>query len=168
MKSAIIDGFRRWKDFSGRSTRAEFWWFQLFVLVWPFFAAITSLLGLLVGFRGLALITTSLLYPILILLIAPPYIAVAIRRMHDVGKSGWFNLIPIYSIYLHLQPAKELGKIPGWIFAERTALVFVCLTIIPVLTDGIGQIGGFVFWGLIYFGIRMRNKKSQQTNNKSL
>ncbi len=29
-----------------------------------------------------------------------PGIAVAIRRMHDVGKSGWYCLIPIYSLIL--------------------------------------------------------------------
>tara|TARA_B110000459_G_scaffold179685_1_gene205868 strand:- start:986 stop:1153 length:168 start_codon:yes stop_codon:yes gene_type:complete len=29
-----------------------------------------------------------------------PGIAVAVRRMHDVGKSGWFILIPIYNIIL--------------------------------------------------------------------
>jgi uncharacterized membrane protein YhaH (DUF805 family) len=29
-----------------------------------------------------------------------PYIAVSVRRMHDVGKSGWFVLIPIYAVIL--------------------------------------------------------------------
>jgi uncharacterized membrane protein YhaH (DUF805 family) len=29
-----------------------------------------------------------------------PSIAVAVRRMHDVGKSGWFVLIPIYGLIL--------------------------------------------------------------------
>ncbi len=29
-----------------------------------------------------------------------PSIAVAVRRMHDVGKSGWFILIPIYNLIL--------------------------------------------------------------------
>jgi uncharacterized membrane protein YhaH (DUF805 family) len=29
-----------------------------------------------------------------------PSIAVAVRRMHDVGKSGWFVLIPIYNLVL--------------------------------------------------------------------
>lgn len=31
-----------------------------------------------------------------------PYIAVTVRRMHDVGKSGWFMLIPIYNLILTL------------------------------------------------------------------
>ena len=33
-------------------------------------------------------------------------IAVAVRRMHDVGKSGWFILIPIYNLVLVLSPSK--------------------------------------------------------------
>ena len=34
-----------------------------------------------------------------------PYIAVAARRMHDVGKSGWFMLIPFYDLILALTPS---------------------------------------------------------------
>jgi uncharacterized membrane protein YhaH (DUF805 family) len=29
-----------------------------------------------------------------------PFITLAIRRMHDVGKNGWFLLIPFYNLYL--------------------------------------------------------------------
>ena len=35
-----------------------------------------------------------------------PTIAVAVRRMHDVGKSGWFILVPIYNLVLVLSPSK--------------------------------------------------------------
>jgi len=35
-----------------------------------------------------------------------PSIAVAVRRMHDVGKSGWFVLIPIYNLILALTPGQ--------------------------------------------------------------
>jgi len=35
-----------------------------------------------------------------------PSIAVAIRRMHDVGKSGWFILVPIYNLILLVTPSK--------------------------------------------------------------
>ena len=165
MKSAIIDGFKRWKDYSGRSSRAQFWWFQLLVVIWPFVTLVLSVLGIFVGSGRIAQIASALLIPILMLVIAPPFIAVSVRRMHDVGKSGWFNLIPFYSFYLHLQPAKEFGRIPGWIFAERTALVFVGLTVIPVLTDGISEITGILFWGAIYLGIRFRNAKKRDTKN---
>lgn len=166
MKRAILDGFKRWKDYSGRSTRSEFWWFQLLVVIWPIIAVLLSAVGIFVGSGRVAQLASALLIPVLMLVIAPPYIAVSVRRMHDVGKSGWFNLVPIYSLYLHLQPAKELGRIPGWIFAEKTALVFVGLTLIPVLTDGFSEIAGTFFWSAIYIGIRFRNSKSLGTRDE--
>ncbi len=166
MKSAIIDGFKRWKDYSGRSSRAQFWWFQLLVVIWPFIAVVFSALGIFIGSGRVIQLASALMIPILMLVIAPPFIAVSVRRMHDVGKSGWFNLVPIYSLYLHLQPAKELGRIPGWIFAEKTALVFVGLTLIPVLTDGFSEIAGTFFWSAIYIGIRFRNSKSLGTRDE--
>jgi uncharacterized membrane protein YhaH (DUF805 family) len=165
VKSAIIDGFKRWKDYSGRSSRAQFWWFQLLVVIWPFIAAVFSVLGIFVGSGRVAQLASALMIPIFMLVIAPPFIAVSVRRMHDVGKSGWFNLVPVYSLYLHLQPAKELGRIPGWIFAEKTALVFVGLTLIPVLTDGVSEIAGVFIWSAIYLGIRFRNAKKRDTKN---
>jgi uncharacterized membrane protein YhaH (DUF805 family) len=42
----------------------------------------------------------------LILMIIPS-IAVGVRRMHDVGKSGWFLLVPIYNIILTFQEGER-------------------------------------------------------------
>jgi uncharacterized membrane protein YhaH (DUF805 family) len=44
---------------------------------------------------------------ILGILISIPLITLHIRRMHDVGKSGWYSLIPIYSLILTLTPSLE-------------------------------------------------------------
>ena len=139
MKESILDGFRRWKDYSGRSTRKQFWWFILLFQLAP-------LLGSALG------VLSALLF-------VPAVIPLVVRRMHDVGKSGWFALVPIYNLYLYFQPSKEQGRIPGWIFAERTALVFVGLTVIPVFTDGVSALTGVFFWSAIYIGIKLRNAK---------
>ena len=167
MKSAVIDGFKRWKDFSGRSTRAEFWWFYALVLLSPIISIVVSLTSSLAlwSIDQPKLGQLSVFFSFAYLLLIPPMIAVSVRRMHDVGKSGWFNLVPIYSLYLHLQPLKEMGRIPGWIFAERTALVFVGLTVIPVLTDGVSEIAGVFIWSAIYLGIRFRNAKKRDTKS---
>ena len=157
MKSAILDGFRRWKDFSGRSTRSQFWSFQLVVLIWHLISTAATLLAFFASFGKIPGVIVGLIAPLSLLMIAPPLIALSVRRMHDVGKSGWFNLVPIYSFYLHLQPSKEFGRIPGWIFAERTALVFVGLTIISVITDGVSALAGVFFWSAIYVVLRLRN-----------
>ena len=162
MKESILDGFRRWKDYSGRSTRKQFWWFIFSFYLAPLlggaFAILFSVFFRLVGLPTLAGLI-SLIFFIPYLIFAPAVIALVVRRMHDVGKSGWFALVPIYNLYLYLQPSKELGRIPGWIFAERTAMVFVGLTLIPVFTDGMSALTGVFFWSAIYIGIRVRNVK---------
>ncbi len=83
---------KQYVDFKGRARRTEYWMFILINLIisWSiqgisFFAELPGLL-MLGTFYSLA--------------VALPNIAVSIRRMHDVGKSGWFILIPIYNIIL--------------------------------------------------------------------
>lgn len=39
-----------------------------------------------------------------------PSLAVGVRRMHDVGKSGWYLLIPIYNFILTLTKSVETGN----------------------------------------------------------
>jgi uncharacterized membrane protein YhaH (DUF805 family) len=74
----------KYADFSGRARRSEYWWFFLAVLVVE---------------QVFRFISTPLYYLVVLAFIVPG-IAVGIRRMHDVGKSGWFILIPIYDIVL--------------------------------------------------------------------
>lgn len=73
--------------FSGRARRKEYWYFVLFNVI------ISILINILFGQRS----TAEMLYSLAILI---PSIAVGVRRMHDVGKSGWFLLIPIYNLVL--------------------------------------------------------------------
>lgn len=74
---------RNWNNFEGRSSRREFWMFVLFNVIFAFIARfLDRMCGTLYLFAGL--------YNLFILL---PSIAVSIRRMHDIGKSGWWLLI---------------------------------------------------------------------------
>lgn len=68
---------RRAFDFNTRSSRAEFWWFTLFEI----------LIALAI------LMIMPFLSPIYSLLLMIPAIAVSIRRLHDIGKSGWWLLL---------------------------------------------------------------------------
>ena len=88
-----MTALRKWNDFNGRARRKEFWMFFLFFIILIYGMAF---LGALIGSIGPIL--SVVLYFVLII----PYIAVLIRRMHDVGKSGWFMLIPIYNLILAL------------------------------------------------------------------
>ena len=80
---------QNYATFSGRARRSEYWYFVLFNLI---FSIVLAILGAVIGFPLL-----STFYSLAVLL---PSIAVAVRRMHDVGKSGWFVLIPIYNLIL--------------------------------------------------------------------
>ena len=56
---------------------------------------ISFVVGFICGFIGVPELAN--LYSLAVLV---PSIAVGVRRMHDVGKSGWFLLIPIYNLIL--------------------------------------------------------------------
>lgn len=78
---AISRCFKNYATFSGRATRAEFWWWQLFSFLVGCVLGWIPILGWLVT---LALFLSGL--------------AVAVRRLHDIGKAGgfWFiYLIPL-------------------------------------------------------------------------
>lgn len=91
----ITTVFKKFTDFNGRASRAEFWTFFLFNIILSY--AITLGLGAILG-----QVIASILNLIVSLVLLLPGIAVAIRRMHDVNKSGWYMLIPIYSLILAL------------------------------------------------------------------
>ena len=168
MKSAVIDGLKRWKDFSGRSNRSQFWWFYLFFLVTPLISILISLVftQIFVMLNLSILSFVSIIFSFLYLLFVPAMLAVQIRRMHDVGKSGWFMLVPLYNYYLYVQPSFEKGRIPKWIFAERTSLAFVGILIISVIvglfTGDTDSLSGLVLWSIIYLLIRRKNKSSKK------
>ena len=69
--------FTRYTDFNGRSRRSEYWWSSLSIAIIG--AIVTAILGDLSFIWSLAVLV--------------PGIAVSVRRLHDIGKSGWWYLI---------------------------------------------------------------------------
>lgn len=86
---------KKYADFNGRARRKEYWMFVLFSILIgiPIGLVDEMLFDVSSGGTGILGLITSLGLFI-------PSIAVAVRRMHDVGKSGWFCLLPIYNIIL--------------------------------------------------------------------
>jgi len=80
---------KKYTDFDGRARRSEYWYFTLFS------ALISITLALINVAMGAKYIDT--IYSLAVLV---PSIAVGVRRMHDVNKSGWYILIPIYNLIL--------------------------------------------------------------------
>lgn len=84
--TAIKTCFLKFDDFSGRSTRFEYWWFVVFI---------TLLLAI-------ATVIHPKAYQILSIVIFVPLIAVGTRRLRDSGQSPWlqlFGLIP-FGVFL--------------------------------------------------------------------
>ncbi|MFA5230712.1 MAG: DUF805 domain-containing protein [Candidatus Paceibacterota bacterium] len=84
-----LKALRRYSEFNGRSSRKEYWVFNIInsVIIYIIF----NVLGLNLS-KALSYL---FIYDIIIFI---PSIAILIRRMHDVGKSGWYSLIPIYNL----------------------------------------------------------------------
>jgi uncharacterized membrane protein YhaH (DUF805 family) len=82
---AVRTCLAKYVTFSGRATRAEYWWFTLFVTIAVLVAAFFD--GAI--FAGQDAPITVVVYLAVLL----PVLAVSVRRLHDVGRSGWWLLI---------------------------------------------------------------------------
>jgi uncharacterized membrane protein YhaH (DUF805 family) len=83
---AISSGFNNYVNFTGRAARSEFWY-------WALFAALASLAGELID---LALFTSSTFTPVQTLVnlaLFLPGLAVSVRRLHDLDRTGWWLLL---------------------------------------------------------------------------
>ena len=94
--SAVL--IKKYATFNGRAGLSEYWWFILFLTLGNLvFSGLDSYLGTTAGFmyQGNIEIKTSLFNGIFSLLTFIPSIAVAARRLHDVNKSGWWQLLMV-------------------------------------------------------------------------
>ena len=85
--------------FSGRARRSEYWYFILFNVI---FAIVAMIIDRLIGddftvntSAGIIAEPFGYLYALFVFV---PGLAVSVRRLHDVGKSGWFFLIALIPI----------------------------------------------------------------------
>ena len=85
-----IDGLtKKYACFSGRARRQEYWLFLLFNIIAAFVVGFIG--GILAGATGVvAFAFLGMIYNLAVLI---PGFAVFVRRMHDIGKSGWWWLI---------------------------------------------------------------------------
>jgi uncharacterized membrane protein YhaH (DUF805 family) len=91
---AVSTCLKKYADFSGRAPRSELWWFFLFQI----------LVLIVAGFLG------EIVYGVVALGLLLPSLAVGARRLHDIGKSGWWQLLILTGIgylvliYFWVQP----------------------------------------------------------------
>ena len=99
-QEAIKVCLNKYADFTGRASRAEFWWFFLFCVI-------VSLFGYVPYIKYLAMLAN--------LALLVPTLAVSWRRMHDIGKGGgwWFiNFVPLIGFIWFIILAVKPGE-PG-------------------------------------------------------
>ena len=85
---AVSTCFRKYVGFQGRARRAEYWYFTLFQIIISVIASILD--SAVVGASAMEPQPISGIIGLVTLL---PSLAVSIRRLHDIGKSGWWLLI---------------------------------------------------------------------------
>ena len=134
---AIKSVFSKYATFSGRARRSEFWYFFL--------------LNALVGIVLSLIPFLSFLSFIWSLGVFIPFLAVTVRRFHDIGKSGWYYLVPVipalayvgYIFYFVFMTIRDMGDT----FTEKDALYQHILSNTPALvTMGILGLLAFVTW----------------------
>ena len=92
--------YKKFFDFSGRASKSEYWWFQLY-------NAIIYVLTFV--FQG----DLTLLFSIVVIANIIPNYAAAVRRIHDSDKSGWMVLIaviPLIGLYIFVLLLQDGSK----------------------------------------------------------
>jgi uncharacterized membrane protein YhaH (DUF805 family) len=88
---AIAAGFSNYFNFKDRSTRSAYWYFVLFLIIG----------GLITGIADLLLFHPETVGPIngiFSLATIIPSLAVSVRRLHDIGRTGWWVLLAVIPI----------------------------------------------------------------------
>lgn len=89
----FLKALKNYVNLNGRARRKEYWFFFLF-----------NMIGVLIAMILDAILGTEVLFYVLYLLaVALPVLGVSVRRLHDIGKSGWWYLvclIPLVGIVL--------------------------------------------------------------------
>jgi len=81
--SWYVTALRKYATFKGRAQRAEYWYFILF----------NTIVSIILGSLDTVLGTSGLFVGIYLVSVFIPTFAVKVRRLHDIGKSGWWLLI---------------------------------------------------------------------------
>ena len=118
---------KNYAKFSGRASRAEFWWFFLFVMIVYIaimialgtmggIAAINPAAALLTGSVGIGVVLLGLFWLAMFI----PMLAAQIRRLHDINRSGWWlgGFWLVYLLYMGLTfsalaGARTDGSVPN-------------------------------------------------------
>ena len=88
----FIGALKKYADFTGRARRKEYWMFLLFYFLF------------LIGFAVIDFVlSTEIFLSLFTFALFIPMISVTTRRLHDTGRSGWWQLISFLVIFFLVQ-----------------------------------------------------------------
>jgi len=87
-KEAITSGFQNYVGFEGRAARSEYWYWVLFIVLLSIVAFLIDMT--VFGFNTTGVNPISSIVSLATLL---PNVAVSVRRLHDIDRSGWWVLL---------------------------------------------------------------------------
>lgn len=152
--AAVKSGFRKYVRFGGRATRPEFWWWMLFIVIASIVLGIIDrIIGRAIGAEDFTLLGS--LFGLATLL---PSLAVASRRLHDIGKSGWWQLlwyaiwmlawvivgVFVFALALSFAIAGDLD-----VFARGDSVATTLVVILAVIAGAVVMLGVIV-WAIIW------------------
>ena len=76
----------KYANFKGRASRSEFWFFYLFLVIGYAISISTIFISIKLFIGTMSIFVLAMIIPSL---------AVTVRRLHDINKSGWFILLPL-------------------------------------------------------------------------
>jgi uncharacterized membrane protein YhaH (DUF805 family) len=121
---AVKMSFAKYASFDGRARRSEYWYFTLFHWLVILLAGVASYLVML-AIPALAII----LYSIVIFGTLLPHLAVSVRRLHDVNRTGWWYLLgcvpPLGTIVLLVWFCTDGTRGPNRFGADPKALGYL-------------------------------------------
>jgi uncharacterized membrane protein YhaH (DUF805 family) len=137
--AAVRDGLRAYVTFSGRARRPAFWWFALFTTLANIGASLidAALLGLDPDGGGPVATVVGLLLFL-------PAVAVTWRRLHDVGRSGWWCLAPQAASVATAFVVLAMSASPEW-GTGTTPTAFVVLAALSGLATLAAVVAVFVW-----------------------
>jgi uncharacterized membrane protein YhaH (DUF805 family) len=91
----LVDNYA---NFSGRASRSEYWYYVLFIVAVRIAIALFFGVAMIIIGKGAANTLSNFFEGIFTLATIVPSIAVGVRRLHDINKSGWLTLIGLIPI----------------------------------------------------------------------
>lgn len=92
---AVSNGFNNFFNASGRASRSQFWWYYLCLFI---IAGVLSVIGGFLESYSIEQVWIGIIVQCFALILSISILCAGIRRLHDIGKSGWnicWNLLPV-------------------------------------------------------------------------